>query len=75
MQDHMALWPSTMSKDINGHVVVTDGMPLRRGSLAPRVGGGGQATQPAPPPLRTDSASSAHVQYTQHVIKRLLSDS
>lgn len=30
----------------------------------PCVAGGRQATQPAPPPLRTDSASSAHVQHS-----------
>ncbi|CAH0722641.1 unnamed protein product, partial [Brenthis ino] len=41
------LWPSTMSKDINGQVIVTDGMLLRWGSLA---GGGGPPAQPAPRP-------------------------
>ncbi|CAG4923259.1 unnamed protein product [Colias eurytheme] len=53
------LRPSTMSKDINGHIVITDGMPLRRGSLAHgpwcAAEGGGTPAQPAPPSsVRTD---------------------
>lgn len=60
------LWPSTMSKDINGQVVVTDGMPLRRGSLASREGGEGRPPAQPAPALRlrhtSHSASPAHAE-------------